>query len=490
MKKAAVLTLALMTTLTGCSSGAGGDVVGDDGKIQVSKMNLGGEPEVDMKNTLKLNYELTYQNIEGFGTSGAWWSNEVGSWDNIDEIMDLLYDKEKGIGLNIFRYNIGGGYPTKATDPWRKSETVEVEEGVYDLERDKVAIEVFKKAVERGANHNVVFVNSPPARMTVSGFTSGGLEDKESNLAVEAEEDFAKYAVDVTELLIKEGLQVSYLSPINEPQWGWGGPNPSQEGCHYKPEQVVRVGSLVAQELDERDLGVKISLVESGEWYSSEYTLTMYNKLMDDPILKEHMDHYAVHSYWSDEASKKKTMIYFDKIDDLLPLHQTEWCQMENKIDMGMDSALVLAKTVYEDLTILNVSSWSHWLGVSKYDYKDGLIQVNVDREMYKPAKRMWTLGNYSRFIEEGAVRVDAQIENRDILATAFYNKEANETVVVAVNETDKAQEFGISSFEGLKTEVYITDEERDCVNLAEVIENGSYNLPPKSVVTFVTSHK
>ncbi len=443
-----------------------------------------------MENKLKLNYDLTYQNIEGFGTSGAWWSTEVGAWDNIDEIMDLLYHKEKGIGLNTFRYNIGAGYPTQATETWRKAETVEVEKGVYDLDRDKIAIEVFGKAVERGAKHNVAFITSPPARMTVSGFTSGSLKGKEPNLKSEFEKDFAKYAVDVTKLLIESGLKVSYLSPINEPQWGWGGENPSQEGCFYTPEQVVVVGSLVAQELVDRNLDVKVSLADSGEWYSEEYTLSLYDKLLANPILKVGMNHYAVHSYWSDETSRRKTKAYFDKIKDLLPLHQTEWCQMEHVIDMGMDSALVLARTVHEDLSILNVSSWSHWLGVSKHDYKDGLIQVDVDKKTFAPAKRMWALGNFSRFIREGSVRVDTQLINSKIIATAFYNKDFNETVVVAVNDNEKTQDISIPLFEGLKTCIYITDEQRDCLNLEEVIETGSYILPPKSVVTFVTTHK
>ena len=50
-----------------------------------------------------------YQTIEGFGASAAWWAQYVGGWDNLDEIMELLYSKEKGAGLNIYRYNLGTG---------------------------------------------------------------------------------------------------------------------------------------------------------------------------------------------------------------------------------------------------------------------------------------------------------------------------------------------------------------------------------------------
>ena len=52
---------------------------------------------------------VTYQSMNGFGASACWWSQDVGDWENTDEIMSYLYDSEKGIGLNIYRYNLGAG---------------------------------------------------------------------------------------------------------------------------------------------------------------------------------------------------------------------------------------------------------------------------------------------------------------------------------------------------------------------------------------------
>ena len=42
---------------------------------------------------------------------GARFANYVGGLpqDQLDSILDLLFDKDKGLGLNIVRYNIGGG---------------------------------------------------------------------------------------------------------------------------------------------------------------------------------------------------------------------------------------------------------------------------------------------------------------------------------------------------------------------------------------------
>jgi O-glycosyl hydrolase len=439
--------------------------------------------------SLKIDNQTRYQTIEGFGTSGAWWAQDVGNWDNIEEIMDLLYDKEKGIGLNIFRYNIGAGMPNRAADAWRRSETVEVSPGVYDLSRDEAAIKVFKLAAERGAVRNVAFVNSPPARMTVSGYTSGGNNKKESNLAVEYEAEFAKYCVDITRLLLEEGIPVKYLSPINEPQWDWGGKDASQEGCHYKVNQIVSVGRAVAEELARQQLPVKISLAESGEWKDAVYTTNLYTRLMRDDVLKEAMDHYSAHSYWSNESDKKKAAEFFQSAPDMLPLHQTEWCQMEWGKDLGMDAALVLAKEVHMDMTILSVVSWSHWLCVSKYDYKDGLVYVDTKNKTYEESRRMWALGNYSRFIKEDYVRIGASRQSGSLLVSAYESPDSNETVVVVINEKSGDLLFGIDNFNAGKTKVYITDRNNISRDVFEELDDvWNYSIPPRSVVTFVNS--
>ena len=60
-------------------------------------------------NVTVIDDNVSYQNINGFGASACWWSQDVGAWENSKEILSYLYDKNKGIGLNIYRYNIGAG---------------------------------------------------------------------------------------------------------------------------------------------------------------------------------------------------------------------------------------------------------------------------------------------------------------------------------------------------------------------------------------------
>lgn len=83
--------------------------------------------------TIKVNQAETRQTIDGFGASGAWWSQIIGGWsdENLQRIIDLLFNASTGIGLTIYRYNIGGG-EQGLIDPWRNTETFEIRAGEYD----------------------------------------------------------------------------------------------------------------------------------------------------------------------------------------------------------------------------------------------------------------------------------------------------------------------------------------------------------------------
>ena len=51
------------------------------------------------------------QTVEGWGTSLAWWANVIGGWSEAtrNAIADLVFNPLGGLGLNVVRYNIGGG---------------------------------------------------------------------------------------------------------------------------------------------------------------------------------------------------------------------------------------------------------------------------------------------------------------------------------------------------------------------------------------------
>lgn len=107
--------------------------------------------------TININLEETFQTIESFGASGAWWSQDVGGWTEKDKsgvskrelITQLLFDSEDGIGLTSYRYNLGAGSNLKNSpkieDSWRRAENFEREPGVYDWSKDENSKWILKK---------------------------------------------------------------------------------------------------------------------------------------------------------------------------------------------------------------------------------------------------------------------------------------------------------------------------------------------------------
>jgi len=54
---------------------------------------------------------VKHQEIDNFGASDCWTMQKIGVWSEAskNKIADLLFDQEKGIGLSLWRFNIGGG---------------------------------------------------------------------------------------------------------------------------------------------------------------------------------------------------------------------------------------------------------------------------------------------------------------------------------------------------------------------------------------------
>ena len=157
-------------------------------------------------------------------------------------------------------------------------------------------------------------------------------------------------------------------------------------------------------------------------------------KLASDPQVWAALPHLAIHSYWSTRADKERFMVYMAKNHPDKPLWMSEWTEMQEGRDTGMESALVMASTIHDDLTIANVTSWQYWIAVSKYQYRDGLIYVDpLDQDVLQ-TKRLWVMGNYSRFIRPGFARLETQGGDDTLQVSAYRSKDDQRWVVVAVN--------------------------------------------------------
>lgn len=447
---------------------------------------------------VEIDKSISYQTFDGIGASGAWWAQIVGGWDNTDEngeevrnvISRLLYSKENGIGMNIYRYNIGGGSAHSGngeySDSARRTESFGNGDGTYDFTRDRNAVYMMKRAVSDGAGEVILFVNSPIESLTKNGWAH--LKKNQlfrTNLAKKNYLPFAEYCLDVTEHFVNEGVPVKYLSPINEPFWIWTG---GQEGCHYSPRQAGKVMLCFARELKKRKAlsDVRLSGVENGDirWFNKSYT----RNLMKYPEVRNCIDSVDLHSYFLHQPlpffNRRKPFLnryrkWLDRHYPDLPVKMSEWTHMVGGKNAGMDSALETVKVMIEDFTLLSVTSWQHWIACSHYDYHDGLIYLDTENKTYETTKRLYATGNFSKYIPLGAKRIEATCDDPDVMTIAFYKD--GKTVLILVNPTAQEKEF-ISPSDAL---VAVTDKDNDLTE-KNIRKNEKIILAPESVTTFV----
>ena len=430
---------------------------------------------------------VRHQTVEHFGASGAWWAQHVGGWEAEarDRVVQLLFDRDAGAGLSLYRYNIGAGAGEEIGDPWRRAETFETAPGEYDWGRDANAVWVLKAARAAGVEHFVAFANSPPARMTESGKVSGA-EYGRSNLRTDMHDDFARYLVDVTRHLREiEGVPIRWISPINEPLWEWEGGG--QEGCHYTAKECVAVTKALLRAIDEEGIDVEADIVEAPLWRGAG--MLYVGPMLRDETLRAEIGHFSIHSYWSTREQKAaEAELIRSRFPDLR-LWMSEWTEMKGGRDLGMDSALVMANVIHDDLTVASVTSWQYWIAVSRYDFRDGLIYVDEDTHAVHETKRLWTMAAYSRFVRPGYARVEATVDCADLRVSAFVSPDGERTVAIAINNGAEPVSVAPPSVgNGDSMTVYETSAAHDLATVYQGVRPAAVTLPAKSVSAIVSA--
>ncbi len=422
--------------------------------------------------TIEIDESSEYQTFNGFGASAAWWAQNAGDSVYAEDVAKLLYSEE-GLALNIYRYNVGGGEAdnpdarisgSRATESFYvyNEETGEYE---YDFTRDAAAQEMLDLCLSYGCIDTVVlFANSPHYSMTSSGSATGGYEEYFSNLPSENYEAYADYFLTITEYFIEKGVPVKYISPINEPQWSWGGDWVGQEGCHYEKEEVVALLKVFAQKIKASGLDVKLMGPESGE--IGETTEWYFDALYNDEDISEVLGSLAYHSYWSDDNAWGKSCfgdIIKEKYSDI-SVDMTEWCELPCTHDItDFEGALKMATVIAQDITLSNPNSWSAWVGVNNYAigedgkmYSDGLLVADDEFTELYVAARYTALAHFSKYIPAGSTRIysnASRLLGFDIVLsdyqTCAFKTPEGKVVLVIINNSDNDTNVAANQFFG-----------------------------------------
>ena len=474
-----------------------------------------------------------FQVIENFGASDAWACQFTGLWPDAKKnaIADLLFSTDtfsngtpKGIGLSLWRFNIGAGSVQQGEasgikDEWRRAESFLEADGNYNWNRQAGQVWFLKAAQQRGVKQFLGFLNSPPVNMTKNkkAFADNGI----TNIDSSHYDELGKYTVEVIKgVKNMTGIDFNYISPANEPQWDWS--DGGQEGSPYTNEDIFGVVKSVSKALQQYNLSAQIIVPESGH---IKYLLADEDKpgrgnqvtVFFNPSSPYYLGQLsnvsktvAAHSYFS--TSPQATAVSLRKnvamrVASVPRTHywQSEYCILGDnegeikgeKRDLGMDAAIYTANVIHKDLVHANATAWQWWLAVSPYDYKDGLVYIDKNKSdgNFYQSKMLWALGNYSRFIRPGMIRVEASIPQQaaGISVSAYIDDVSRKLVVVVVNASANEQKVSLLNGEGTSAtsftqcDMYITSESKNLQK--QPASAGQLSVGPQTVVTMVTNY-
>ena len=492
---------------------------------------VNGMDTCQQKAVLQVNLSNTHQTIHSFGASDAWSSKFVGNWASLskkNQIADYLFSMDldssgnpKGIGLSLWRFNIGAGSYEQGdssgiTDDYRREECFQNPDGTYNWNKQQGQQWFINAAKQRGVKYLLGFAASPPVYMTING-KAYGTGTPQFNLSPSRFQNYADFLVQVCQHFQGTSTPLDYISPVNEPQWNWGASN-NQEGTAASNTDLANLVKMLGPDLQTNGVSTHVVTGEAGQvtflntsttdnrgdqinqWFNPsnpnyigsapnvDNTISYHSYFTTCPDNTLVQDRQAVHTSAVNTSSTLQLwMTEFGILGDI--------CGTLNGYprNTNIDYGLYVAKVIHNDLAIANTSSWQWWLGINPYNYSDGLVYVNapsgaMDPEMSKTdglvsdSKQLWCMGNFSRFVRPGMIRVDAVLNNQtdpvyaagDIMVSAYIDPIGKTLVVVIVNTEAKSS---VVSFGGLGGSVNLTGS-----NFTAYVTSGSKNLQKSSM--------
>jgi len=491
---------------------------------------------------------IQYQTLDGFGASDAWRTQFVGShWplEKRNQMADLLFSREfdpdgnpKGIGLSLWRFNITAGTAEQGDgsgirNVWRRGECFQNPDGSYDWNKQEGQQWFLQAARQRGVEKLLAFPNAPPVHLSTNGKGYASQGQININLKPGGMELYAGFLADVLEHFERQGLPFDYLSPVNEPQWDWSQGN--QEGTPALNEEIYSLVRYLSAELSARGLHTRIVIGEAGTIGHAAISLQTIGQkgagrddqarfffgssspfyIGDLPQVANIISAHSYHTVWPIEKQVQYRKLVAEQIREAnedLGYWMSEYCILQENEeigrgggrDLGMATALYVARIIHHDLTLTHARSWQWWTAITEVDYKDGLIYLDDGSEgdsgkmgsdiqslqsdgEIRESKLLWVLGNYSRFIRPGMVRVHCEVSpeqslENELLASAYQDLETGTLVYVLTNLSEQAVAVRLGGSEMVGC--YTTDQQSDMKHSVQMANKLA--VPGRSVVTIL----
>ncbi|MCK9859074.1 glycoside hydrolase family 30 beta sandwich domain-containing protein [Paenibacillus sp. ATY16] len=448
-----VLLAALLAT--SCSGGHSGSSSSAAGQVQVwlttpdkSKL-LQQEESLKLtkakdseENVITIDDRKVYQQMDGFGASltdsSAWLIANKLNDSQREELMNKLFDHEKGIGISYMRVPLGASdfavknytfddMPSGQNDPELKN---------FSIDHDKeYIIPTLQQALK--INPDLKLMGSPwsaPGWMKTTDSVIGG------SLKPDAYEPFANYFVKMIQGYEAEGVPFDAITLQNEPHY-----TPEDyPGMRMEPvEQAELIKNFVGPAFEKNNIKSKI-VVWDHNWDEPYYPLTILN----DPDASKYVDGTAFHGYAGEVGNQAQVHeAYPDK-----NLYFTESSGGAWSTDFGGN-----LKWDMENLIIGATRNWSKvvlkWNLALDENYgptiggcKDcmGVVTINQGSGDVTFNSEYYSFGHASKFVKSGAYRIESgESVSGEIEQVAFKNPDGS-IVLVALNAASEDKELKV----------------------------------------------
>jgi glucuronoarabinoxylan endo-1,4-beta-xylanase len=345
------------------------------------------------------------QRIDGFGASDAWYASDF-RWYSPDQqtrLLNSLFSTTTGAGLSLLRHRI----PPE----------IEPSAGVWDWTQDSDTVWLTQQAVARGVSKVWSTAWSPPAWMkTNQNVDNGGA------LATNHYQDYATFlATYVQHYASAFGVNIAGVSIANEPDQ-----TQPYESSNWTSQQFHDfIANNLIPTFQTANLKTQVIMPEFSGWSDALAAATLA-----DPVTANFVSIIASHDYW----------LGLGPFTDAQSANKTVW---ETEVsNLGTDDPTIAdglnwAQVIHHTLVDAQANAWHYWWLYSDVSDTSGqsLISGDPSTNSFTTKKRLWTIGNFSRFVRPGSHMLSLSSNNPEggVYITAFIGPDKT-IAIVAIN--------------------------------------------------------
>jgi glucuronoarabinoxylan endo-1,4-beta-xylanase len=455
----------------------GNSLVGTS-KMYVDDIQLAGPPIVTnppINGLSAVNWNNVHQRIDGFGASSAW----NGSWTTAE--ADLLFSTNNnvtynsatynGVGLSLLRNHIAYASTTSAS-----AIPTTVETTIMQWAQARGA-RVWSTPWTPAAGFKSINDIYDSGQATDGGIDGGSYLGSGNNITnLNYASQLANYVASMSNTY---GVNLYAISVQNEPD----ADVTNYEACQWTGAQIHDFVTNLYSALAAQGLSsTKIIVPESEDWSGDT---ALYTPTLNDPVAAADVSIIANHDYVEDNSVGDQTTPAALSTSGKA-LWETEVALLSGS-DSSIANGVYYAQRIYLFMTQAQANAYHYWWLVADNDSNEGLLDTSAN-----PTKRLFTFGQYSRFVRPNFYRMDATSSQSSALISAYKDSASTAFAIVVVNTntaTDVIQTFNLTNFTTASVTPWITS---GALSLSQQPQTGvtnysfTYDVPAMSVVTFV----